>query len=52
MTIVIDTSVIVKWFVEEDGHEEAVRLLQSGEPRSLLTPVTVIETIASKLCIY
>ena len=52
MTIVINTSVIVKWFVNEDGHEEAVRLLQSGERRPLLTPVTVIETLELKLFYY
>jgi predicted nucleic acid-binding protein len=43
VTIVIDTSVIVKWFVEEEGHEEALRLLQSGE-RRLCPDVALAET--------
>jgi predicted nucleic acid-binding protein len=43
VTIVIDTSVIVKWFVEEEGHEEAVRLLQSGE-RRLCPDIALAET--------
>jgi predicted nucleic acid-binding protein len=43
VTFVIDTSVIVKWFVEEEGHEEAVRLLQSGE-RRLCPDIALAET--------
>lgn len=31
MTFVIDTSIIVKWFVSEEGHEEAIKLLESKE---------------------
>jgi predicted nucleic acid-binding protein len=30
LTIVVDTSVIVKWLVEEDGHAEALLLLNKG----------------------
>lgn len=32
MTLVIDTSVIVKWFVRETGHEEALSLLETTDP--------------------
>lgn len=31
MTLVIDTSVIVKWFVRETGHEEALSLLETRD---------------------
>lgn len=31
MTLIIDTSVIIKWFVNKDGHKEALALLESGE---------------------
>lgn len=31
MSLIIDASVAVKWFVREDGHEEALRLLVRGE---------------------
>ena len=31
MTIVVDTSVIVKWLVVEDGHEKAMLLLDRSE---------------------
>lgn len=31
MTLVIDTSVIIKWFVNEDGHKEAIKLLDTSE---------------------
>jgi predicted nucleic acid-binding protein len=30
LTIVVDTSVIVKWLVEEDGHAEALLLLNKS----------------------
>jgi predicted nucleic acid-binding protein len=30
LTIIVDTSVIVKWLVEEDGHTEALLLLNKG----------------------
>lgn len=49
MTIVIDTCVIIKWFFAE-GRAGAVRLLQSGGRRLLLTPVAAIETIALNVC--
>lgn len=32
MTLVVDASVAVKWFVEEDGSDRALQLLESGEP--------------------
>lgn len=32
MTLVIDTSVIVKWFVRETGHEDALSLLETTDP--------------------
>lgn len=47
MTVVIDTSVIVKWFIAEQGHEEAVRLLQSGERR--MCPDIALEETANAL---
>ncbi|WP_180897988.1 type II toxin-antitoxin system VapC family toxin [Martelella soudanensis] len=31
MTLVIDSSVIVKWFVQEEGHAEALGLLETTE---------------------
>tara|TARA_B100000378_G_scaffold21942_1_gene16969 strand:- start:380 stop:805 length:426 start_codon:yes stop_codon:yes gene_type:complete len=34
MTLVIDSSVIVKWFVREEGHPEAVKLLEMTEQLS------------------
>jgi predicted nucleic acid-binding protein len=43
VTIVVDTSVIVKWFVAEAGHEDAVRLLQGGESR-LCPDIALVET--------
>lgn len=43
MTIVVDTSVIVKWFVAEAGHEDAVRLLQVGESR-VCPDIALVET--------
>jgi predicted nucleic acid-binding protein len=31
VSLIIDASVAVKWFVREDGHEDALGLLDSGE---------------------
>lgn len=31
MSLIIDASVAVKWFVREDGHEDALALLGHGE---------------------
>jgi predicted nucleic acid-binding protein len=43
VTIVVDTSVIIKWFVAETGHEDAIRLLQGGE-RRLCPDIALVET--------
>lgn len=32
MTFVVDASVALKWFVREDGSDEAVDLLNRGVP--------------------
>ena len=32
MTLVVDASVALKWFVDEDGSPRAVSVLSSGEP--------------------
>lgn len=29
--LIVDTSVVVKWFVVEDGHREAIALLEAGD---------------------
>ncbi|HVX09884.1 MAG TPA: type II toxin-antitoxin system VapC family toxin [Pirellulales bacterium] len=39
MTIVVDASVAVKWFVPEPGDEAAEQLLESGEP--LIAPALI-----------
>lgn len=39
MTIVVDASVAVKWFVPEPGDEAADKLLESGEP--LVAPALI-----------
>ena len=37
MTLVVDASVALKWFVDEDGSPGAVSLLNSAEP--LIPPI-------------
>lgn len=39
VTIVVDASVAVKWFIPEPGDEAAERLLESGEP--LVAPALI-----------
>lgn len=43
MTIVADTSVVVKWFVQEDGHVDALRLLENPEHR-ICPDLALVET--------
>jgi len=47
LTLVIDTSVVVKWFVEEDGFESARSLITSGQKR--IAPEFVIAEMANVL---
>ena len=44
MTLVIDASVALKWFVDEDGSEQAARLLTG--PDSLIAP----DLVVAELC--
>ena len=43
-TIIIDASVAIKWFVEEEGHERARSLLVGGQ-RLIAPDLVLIETV-------
>ena len=45
MTLVVDASVALKWFVSEDGSDAAVGLLDSGE--SLIAPELVLAEVCN-----
>jgi len=45
MTLVVDASVALKWFVDEDGSPGAVRLLNSGEP--MIAPDLVVAEVCN-----
>jgi predicted nucleic acid-binding protein len=45
MTLVVDASVALKWFVGEDGSDLAVELLNSGEP--LIAPDLVLAEVCN-----
>ena len=45
MTLVVDASVALKWFVSEDGSDLAVELLNSGEP--LIAPDLVLAEVCN-----
>jgi predicted nucleic acid-binding protein len=45
MTLVVDASVALKWFVGEDGSDRAVELLNSGEP--LIAPDLVLAEVCN-----
>jgi predicted nucleic acid-binding protein len=45
--LVVDASVAVKWFVHEDGTDDAVKILQSGS--GLLAPRLVLVEVANAL---
>jgi len=47
LTLVIDTSVVVKWFVEEDGFEAARSLIRSSQKR--IAPEFVVAEMANVL---
>ncbi len=44
MTWVVDASVALKWFVEEDGSEKALRLLRGEQP------VVAPELVVAEVC--
>jgi predicted nucleic acid-binding protein len=45
MTLVVDASVALKWFVSEPGSDAAVRVLDSGEP--LIAPDLVLAEVCN-----
>ena len=45
MTLVVDASVALKWFVDEDGSPRAVSLLSSGEP--MIAPDLVVAEVCN-----
>ena len=45
MSLIIDASVAVKWFVREDGHADALALLGSGE--ELQAPDLILGEVAN-----
>jgi predicted nucleic acid-binding protein len=45
MTLVVDASVALKWFVDEDGSPGAVSLLNSGEP--MIAPDLVVAEVCN-----
>jgi predicted nucleic acid-binding protein len=45
MTLVVDASVALKWFVGEDGSDRAVALLDSDEP--LIAPALVLAEVCN-----
>jgi predicted nucleic acid-binding protein len=45
MTLVVDASVALKWFIGEDGSDLAVALLSSGEP--LIAPDLVLAEVCN-----
>ncbi len=47
MTCVVDASVACKWFAEEKGSAEAIRLLESGE--ALVAPDLILAEVANSL---
>jgi predicted nucleic acid-binding protein len=44
MTLVVDASVVVKWFVEEDGREQALQVLDRGERQA---PDLIVAEVAN-----
>ena len=44
MTLVVDASVAVKWFVEEDGRNQALQILDLGEREA---PDLVVAEVAN-----
>ncbi|MGL4440757.1 MAG: type II toxin-antitoxin system VapC family toxin [Bosea sp. (in: a-proteobacteria)] len=47
MKLVVDASVVVKWFVEEDGHEYALAILRRGD--DCFAPDIVLSEVAGAL---
>ena len=45
MTLVVDASVALKWFIDEDGSPRAVSLLSSGEP--MIAPDLVVAEVCN-----
>src|SRR5918995_7187010 len=45
MTLVVDASVALKWFVDEEGSPRAVSLLNSGEP--MIAPDLVVAEVCN-----
>jgi predicted nucleic acid-binding protein len=45
MTVVVDASVALKWFVNEDGSDRAVSLLNSGAP--MIAPDLVLAEVCN-----
>lgn len=45
MTWVVDASVVVKWFVREDGHEAALGLLD--DPQALAAPDVLVPAVGA-----
>lgn len=47
MTLVVDSSVALKWFVTEPGHHSALRLLDGDEP--LIAPDLILAEVGNAL---
>jgi predicted nucleic acid-binding protein len=45
MTVVVDASVVIKWFVREPLHEEALRLLDT--PKILHAPELIVPEVSN-----
>lgn len=45
MTLIVDASVALKWFIEEAGSEAATGLLETGEP--LMAPELLLAEVAN-----
>jgi predicted nucleic acid-binding protein len=47
MTLVVDASIAVKWFIEEDGRERALRILDQADRQA---PDLIVAEVANVVC--